>query len=137
MYCTKFYGLIKLKCTFTLLESFMKRRARRGNINRRFLWLLRYYLEGQMNSSSFIIPKQKYQAWDIFFFKNGSKYICIKSKFLKIKFKNCNSVQEITLTFPSTVILKQLLFSLQNKQMMIIDRQISRKRQILDRQIDR
>lgn len=41
-----------------------------------------------------------------FFFKNGSKYICIKSKFLKIKFKNCNSVQEITLTFPSTVILK-------------------------------
>jgi hypothetical protein len=58
MHCTKFYDLIKLKCTFTLLERFMERKERQGNINRRLWWLLRFSVKGQVCEASLAI-KQK------------------------------------------------------------------------------
>lgn len=121
MYCTKFYGLIKPKCTFTLLERFMKKKERRDNINRQFLWLLSYYL--RTDELSFIYNKtETYQSRNTrpgVYFQNGQIFLYQTKIKKNTHFKLYNSVYLLTLIFPCIITLKHLSFSLQNKQMMM------------------
>lgn len=98
---------------------------KRGNINRRFLWLLRYYLKGQMNSPPFVIKQKQTEAeiLGLGFLRMETNVLIVNQNFKKskLKLKNCAT---LVAHYPALSIcdyLKTFVLFLTKKQIMMIN----------------